>query len=393
MYFLKPPILFLFLLLKTTIFCKHFAMGYNTFNGRYRVKFSPFKELEEPIWQIHLSMNYSYLTTSSYFHNSRFYFLCKGQFQILSDNINGELVEATLCSTPLMLGDKTQIMNNFSYYLSTAFMFSEINYENTFGLAPNINETFSLTHLLYNQGNISTKAFSFVSKNRTGIMYFGETPKEEIEGKHLLQCKNQYNDGWGCQLSGIGFRTYYYQNNATSYFNVNEYYILVPVDFLYFMGHTILGEYFQDDICKLRHNFEYTYFECEKQMIINNEMEIIINFDNGNILTLNLQNLFECKLLKSCESLFRYNYIQRKGFVFGSAFISQYVMEFNYESNSISLYSNQIVYKTSKIMNRYVIGNGAINEKIKKYIFGICVLLGLQTILLFECHVKRLIQK
>ena len=215
------------------------------------------------------------------------------------------------------------------------------------------NEKYSLIHQLYNSGFINSKKFYFVppKKDIKGELYIGGIPKEKLENKYKSRCfliKNSKK--WSCDLNKVHIIInetidIYNPINETVTFTSNFNNIIAPQNFITFLKKKYINKLTDSGKCKNRrinakkgNNFKIAC-KCE---ILFNELHYITFILNNYEYKISIDELFQYDH-GLCELLINGEINRTDEWIIGSLFYNKHIMEFNYESKSISFYSNEII--------------------------------------------------
>ncbi len=215
------------------------------------------------------------------------------------------------------------------------------------------NEKYSLIHQLYNSGFINSKKFYFVppKKDIKGELYIGGIPKEKLENKYKSRCfliKNSKK--WSCDLNKVHIIInetidIYNPINETVTFTSNFNNIIAPQNFITFLKKKYINKLTDSGKCKNRrinakkgNNFKIAC-KCE---ILFNELHYITFILNNYEYKICIDELFQYDH-GLCELLINGEINRTDEWIIGSLFYNKHIMEFNYESKSISFYSNEII--------------------------------------------------
>lgn len=230
-------------------------------------------------------------------------------------------------------------LKNFSFY-STNFSSLPHLSNHGVGFAFKIEERFSLVHLLFNEGYIDKRSFAFASNPVGGFyqrnfMLIGGTPQNLLEKQYSYKgsCQVSRDEvSWSCNLKSIllqNFKEFNF-NNKKIFFNPFKENLIFEKDFYSYLINKVFESDIKQDLC----HFKGKLLFCQKKATMN----------KGNISFLvgNSRITFDCKFLfrsciTSCEAAFE----EGNRFIFGTTFISRFFIEFNYDEEKISFYTNQ----------------------------------------------------
>ena len=241
------------------------------------------------------------------------------------------------------------------------------------------NEKFSLIHQLYNSGFINSKKFYFVPPKMDikGELFIGGIPKEKLENKYKSRCfliKNSKK--WTCDLNKIHIIInetidIYNPINETITFTSNFNNIIAPQNFITFLKKKYINKLLDNGKCfnrrinaKKGNNFKIAC-KCE---ILLDEIFYISFFLNNYEYKLSIDELIQYDH-GLCELLINGEINRTNQWIIGSLFYNKHIIEFNYESKSITFYTN---YKIK--YNGFIdIDNISITKNLFKFL--ICFLL------------------
>ena len=263
-------------------------------------------------------------------------------------------------STNLIVIDSFKTNNVITYYLYNSREIKE-----SLGLASSfLNTRMSLVHNLYSSNDISKRQYGFIfNDDKDGYIFFGEYP---IKSDKVIQCRIYSKNyiTWNCDLQYIKMASKsIYKNSHYSYFDIKEEGILVPFSF-YEHFELYLDVNFNDNCKNLVGDHRYS-FRC-KSTYIKTLPAIEFSFD-GNSLYFDTLSLFKCNNTSKnnfdCDSYIYYDGTVKDTFIFGYAFIKQYITVFDYDGHTVSFYDNNFT-------------NSKVKGKIKKFdLFNIIFLI------------------
>ena len=207
-------------------------------------------------------------------------------------------------------------------------------------------ESFSVTHQLFNKKLISHLSFALISEeNNKKSLVFGKNPSKmkTHSSSAQLKVKSEYNT-WGSELSYIFLDKISYISKNTFY--TNKYYtffdaglkgIHVPADFYQFVMDNIFKSYVEKNKCRDVIFSEATFFVCDTD-IIGTFPDLIFVFENQAI-KLPMKKVF-APMGSTSDLLMVPNTIINDTFILGNSFISEYDAMFDYQEKKISFYSN-----------------------------------------------------
>ena len=235
------------------------------------------------------------------------------------------------------------------------------------------NERFSFVHQLKRENLIDQLSFGFepIKSNSKGNFFFGGIPSLSLEKqKDVIKCiVNDSYKQWGCNFDAVyisqGNKVLNYSSNTYyAFFQSAAYYIDVPIKFVDFLIDTVFMPFISKEECAIKRNqqvYQYTGFlQCECKVIYKLPE---INFVFGNkAIQIKLGYLFEIYEgsildIEFCELLLRPNY-NDNAWVFGTKFFENFLINFDYKSKEVSLYSeyefeHNLLENLSNISNKY----------------------------------------
>ena len=209
-------------------------------------------------------------------------------------------------------------------------------------------ESLSLLHSLYQQNKIDRLQFGMyvnrVGYYREGKIMFGGLTKEVIEqNPYSASCKAKADtETWGCSLDVVKFYlnnvSYTYINTYKSSFQTNECRILVPDNFIEHLKTTLFKDYIDKKMCVYADYGMNKRFKCRCDNKLTHTFPNITFRFNNNYFTLGYRELFQ-QYMDGCAFIIEGNTNGRADWIFGTGFLSNYVELFDYESDTITFYS------------------------------------------------------
>lgn len=245
----------------------------------------------------------------------------------------------------------------------------DISFEATFGFSfqfANIN--YSPTHVLYQNNLIRAKKFTLIFNNsyEHGIIYFGEIPSHIIQENYYETKLNilSINHLWNIKLKyyviNANTLNISYLNKHKAIFSTNTNYILAPKQYFDNIKRLYLNKYIENKECVISVG---SIIKCDK---IINENYIIFVIENKKF-ELSGHELFY-KVSGQYEFLIQQNQMNDM-WIFGNFFLSNYIASFNYDDQTVNLYSQKKIYDDLNIIHQK-------QNDIKKqiYIYLMCLL-------------------
>ena len=225
----------------------------------------------------------------------------------------------------------------------------ELNGRGTIGLSFKFdNENSSFIHLLKRKGDIEHLSFAFSPINKLeGDMYIGGIPSEKINNKYKASLSvNQSRKTWGINIDKVvvnfNNQEHIYYNTHYSYINTFDDRIFVPNDFFDFLCNTTFVSYFQKKICYLTDDRpDRRHINCNITEISN--FPDLVFYIDGYKFPLDYKNLFRALPNKNSYFIIQTNYYDLENqdmFNIGSYFFDYFLINFDYETKKIELYSN-----------------------------------------------------
>ena len=197
---------------------------------------------------------------------------------------------------------------------------------------------YSITHMLYESGEIQERSFSLNCLNRTrNEMYFGGVPQEK-RMKYQAELKvRELNEKWNVNMEYVIYSNkanVFYRNNFISYFTTNKRHVKCPQFFYDLMKENYLHKAFTDDLCETN-KYDDT-IKC-RYAVVNILGNITFVFDNIKI-EKNVRELFQFHN-NMYEFIFHRNR-ESNEWAIGIDFFITYITTFDYDAKSIILHSN-----------------------------------------------------
>jgi hypothetical protein len=214
----------------------------------------------------------------------------------------------------------------------------------------------SFIHQLKQRSYIDKASFTFVGVNRDhniNDMYFGTIPQHIIKDSMLHNTckvnKTRIHDhsGWNCMIDYV-----YFDNDVNNIYNANNvvYFTtvrsdtIVPMKFVHFVKNNILRNAFDNKMC---------YGSKKDEMLIMCVCSYLNNIGKVGFVIEGYLHLFKIEDIFDiyqpgysdndfCELVIVPN-IDEDVWIFGTDFLRNYISEFNYETESVTLYSENII--------------------------------------------------
>ena len=342
-------------------------------------------ETENLYIEISLSSNFTFLSISA--HLNKGISLDNCDSTILS--INNRQFKGYLLSSNLILKERPiELIHDFSFYYINSSMIDRYAW---LGLSlGNTNPKFSLVHKMKEEHLINKLSFSFSPTYSSylgiGEIHFGGISTMMAVNRYRSSCdSNTYYQQWNCKMKGIFIGNI---SNATSqlasqlikadnlFIEANSKYFTVNQHFWNIINETFLNAYFTNRICEYKENFnkvQEIQCICHK---LHNFPHFNFIFSNGNSVTLKQSDLFRqynniCILYIKVNSL-----LESKSFEIGTPIMNSYHVLFDYETTSITWYSNYPFFtlknmKSNELKFKYIILNIAILLIYNIFLFSI----------------------
>lgn len=215
------------------------------------------------------------------------------------------------------------------------------------------NIKYSLIHSLLRQRKISKALFAYELDKETkeGKMFFGGIPRPWIENKYTGKCTIDLSrNEWSCKLKQviiideINSMKYSYDNEYASYFNSGDDRVRAPISFIRFLNENYFLEYLDHGKCNIISSDDGNYLHCPC-VFFTKFPKIIFKFDTVD-LVLDMKDLFEIYGQEKqgngglCDLQIVENEKIPNVWVFGEAFIKNYLIGFDYDNGEVSFYSD-----------------------------------------------------
>lgn len=216
------------------------------------------------------------------------------------------------------------------------------------------NPKVSMVHSLIEQKKISNPSFSVLVKSNNdekGSIFFGGVPENLIKNKYVYRCNvSKEFPTWSCDLSKVMVidketgDVYHYYNRFHSSFDLGEFKILAPRDFIDFLKLTYFKDRLENGHCNFIPRETGDYFHCICSFF--KQLPDVKFFFNNKEITLNMKQLFEIYGNGSidenylCDLYIIPNIVNPKEWVFGVNFLKNYITKFDYEKREVSFYSD-----------------------------------------------------
>lgn len=219
------------------------------------------------------------------------------------------------------------------------------NFDNGLSFSNKIkSKTHSVIEYLFENNIIDKRQFTFFppsnkSTNSRGYLYFGKPPKENFKGKKKIKLEvvSSSNPFWNVRLDEVFFlsKSSFSNKSPTVYFSTSKKNIMVPGKFLDFYKRNIISKFIDRGLCSQKgdsiycsssalSNIEDIYFKFDKKTIILKSHEVFLKVEPEG----EANDMFVLIFQKSPND----------EWIFGTEFLKNFIVTFNYDDNSVSLY-------------------------------------------------------
>lgn len=211
------------------------------------------------------------------------------------------------------------------------------------------NKKHSVVHTLKSEGVIASSKFGLkfypsFDLEKNGTIYFGGVPKEEIErlpyNKKIHVTKEKNINGWSSFTTKVIINEKKVEtiNYLTEFSTVSKK-IEVPNELFYFIVDNYLNDFIPDKLCDIDLTKTIQCSEHAMKLLVNTTIDFIID-KSSFILT--VQDLFEKTIDNKYLFLITKNEkINKNHIIVGYVFLQKYISLFDYDSQTISFFSNQ----------------------------------------------------
>lgn len=304
--------------------------------------------------------------------------------------INGKNQPALKYRDTITLAFEYKI-ENFKFY---HILNEEFGNMNSIGLGYKFRDLqLSFLHQLKNKNWIDELSFTFGPEkdDEYGDIYFGGIPDEIIKNKKSVSLKVKEREYyWGTNLQYIyigqdkenGFEVTNY-----SYFQSNNVYTRIPQSFFSFLNNKLFMNYIMKSECVINQKDNLKQFRCNCE-IVKTFPHISFVID-GYIFELDRNNLFFFDSFQKCFFTMETDTNDvTNDFILGISFYKTNYISFNYEKDSIEIYSKKTFSKLES--SKYVKEDIHASSKKKQYKY---FYIGLSIILLFMSSGIFLVKK
>lgn len=204
----------------------------------------------------------------------------------------------------------------------------------------------SLINNLYDSKLINRYMFSFITRDRSDLLYFGN-PLEELKNKkNKGYCKIRENK-WMCRMINVYMNDKAVNKKYKAIFDTKVLGLLIPKTLFYFFDEMFFNTMTNKKRCNYDKMYNHNFYLCDCGIM---KEFPDISFGIGNyVYTLTKEDLFfhfEDFCVFSVEV-----HNMDDTVVLGTYFINQFDMEFNYETKIITLSSNKDIIKLNEKEN------------------------------------------
>ena len=232
----------------------------------------------------------------------------------------------------------------------------------TLSLSLGQNSRYSIVNMLYNQGCIRKRRFSFLGQfiledYTRGKVIFGELRDETKNLKNFTCDINANVSKWSCYVKRISFmnkeKEYSYDVNNIVVFRTTENYIRVPQSFFEFLEKNVFDDYFIRKECLFLQFKDRSHIECKCNKI--DDIFLILHFDDNKAIKLSKQFLFQ-QFSAQCVFQVASNFNSDE-WVLGSFFIKKFISTFDYDERRVTFFTNNTDIFINEIKERPRINN------------------------------------
>ena len=251
-----------------------------------------------------------------------------------------ELSHVILSVIKISVSDRNVHLDDFYFFQvneSTLYDFESLSFANKIN-----DQRLSLVYQFYKQGLIDNPSFGFLSTNfGNGNLILGKFNNTIIsQNRYSASCPVvKEKNTWGCELNKIIIGDKEYRNYDYSYFVVDERKIFAPRKFFSFLKEKIMKPFIMNQTCELFELGRSSYFECQCESIMKMEN---FKFVLGNhSIDFSIEKLIYKQSQRKCLLLIEENIKYQNEWILGIPFINGFPIQFDYASNSVSMYSNK----------------------------------------------------
>lgn len=220
------------------------------------------------------------------------------------------------------------------------------------------NKNHSIVHLLKSESLIDSLKYTFYPQTTNkGRLYLGSLPGPLVKDRKAYSClMNPSLKSWNCNLKKsftpgkekieflIGHHVEFQSSKMKSIF---------PCKFLDFLENGLLKELFDKGTCNNYYRGKKRFFSCEGSLP--KEEKMSFDFYNFTV-DFSVVDMFKCRKGR-CTSMFKC-YERQKKWIFGSDFMKQFVLTFDYESPGVTLYDGSAHERIRSVEYKEVVTDG-----------------------------------
>lgn len=350
-YIISKSSFFLYLIVCIIfLYCKSIKLNYYAINDQFNLKLYIGTPPEESFIPIDLNLDFSWITSQIFSPTNSKTSHFQNVMQINDGtDIKKEIVEiidqicVAFTGAGLPPKDCFSIKEYSFYWNRNEVLIKQIGkYGLSFGYKIQDRKT-SIVHRLSEDKEIHEKQFSFLpfdkSKTNIGKIQIGPLPQEEINKyKYKGECQiNKEHSFWSCELNTVILNNITYINREIAYFQTKQKETLIPQRFLDFLNYNGLQPFLGNSNCTFIHYYKADRFQCFKNVL--NELGSITFVFRGVKIEIDIKDFFKC-VDNVCDFLFIKQDDKYDQWVFGTSFLNNIAITFNYDQSSISFYSN-----------------------------------------------------
>lgn len=248
---------------------------------------------------------------------------------------------------PLLYDSNTIFVNTYKGNLSLSLTIDPLNElylygynnieRNYISLAYKIKDNFSIIEKLYQQKIIDKKQYTIRPLTYfQGLLYFNDISKI-VENKERAFCIiDEKRTTWGCGLKRVEFRDKeIFEFGKYAMFLYDKRKMIVPCKFIHYVKE-VIDKYISRTICDFEHRNGKMYLLCDQfHSMSYNVLKFVFN---GVTVSLRMEELFIFHAHEKSESYFKCYEGKEDIWIFGSNFLSNYMITFDYDEKSVSFY-------------------------------------------------------
>ena len=265
-------------------------------------------------------------------------------------DIRGDVYKGDEFSEQLDIFKVPFVMKDFHYYLLSKENKRMPKREGISFAYKMKDERFSVVHILKKSNQIDSLKYTLKPTSMfEGRIYFGTLPvnKRIKEGKKGYCNVDDRFDTWGCHMNKIYLENHtdiVYSYNDYFTFQINKRKAIVPCSFLNWVKDKILKEYFDNGDCYVVNgNNSKITLECKEFSTVIKFPKIYFVFDEFKIYKW-VRDLFICYKDRQCFSQFKCIDGKEDQWIFGSSFLTDYELTFDYDNKKVTV-GSKILHK------------------------------------------------